>query len=212
MLEDIRRMVCPYLFASLRPKYRSVYNDDANPRTLAVAQVTTPVGLSELALVCKVFHEELQVHRKKQVDKAVAHWIDEASFDIFFLVNINMYKPPSWAALCDDADAHMLYMVYLGPHAVYQINLKRQRLSKSDVSASDELELSVSCGVREKNAGGPWMKTKPNDRFLVDVHATCMVHMSEYAPGDREAHSAWYNETRATVRAWLEEQYEQMTV
>jgi hypothetical protein len=36
--------------------------------------------------------------------------------------------------------------------------------------------------------------------------------MSEYAPGDREAHIAWHNETRATVRAWLEEQYEQMTV
>ena len=213
--------MCKYLYSELERVYVTERADNS-PEHLGEtrASVTTPEHLSELALVCKLWHEELQLHRKWQVDKAVTYFMNIAPEQAISLVNVDMHTPADWAGM--PAVTHMLLSVYLGSREVFAIWMERTNVRLRDEDYDYKVEddededdgnedapyqLSVGCRVFKRTDGGKWFSPD----MEIPVHELCLVPGSAFGPDDLERYDVWRDATVQNVRAWLQQEYAVMT-
>ena len=206
--DDSQRCFLQRIYASIMRVYiteRFEYTHDGKPDSEHAgeqkAAVTTPKELSILAEVCKLWHEELQLHRNRELAAAVAHFINVAPVQAIALVNVDMYTAVDWAGM--PLVTRMALSVHLGSREVFYIAIERMR-ARRDAKAH---ELSIGCCVSKSKDGKPC--SSPD--LVMPVHALCSKSGGDFTEADMVAYDAWHNATLADVRAWLQGEYEKMT-
>ena len=170
------------------------------------AVVTTPEELSMLALVCKLWNGELQLHLKKEVAAAVAHFMDVAPVQAIALVNVDLYTHADWMGL--PRVTHMLFTVLLDAREVFSISVERSRVDdEDDMDVPEQHQLSVACRVLKTTDDNSWFSPD----LEIPVHELCLVPGSDFSPENKEEYDAWHDATLAQVRAWLASEYAKMT-
>ena len=169
------------------------------------AVVTTPKELSNYALVCKLWHEELQLHRQKAVATAVAHFIDVVPWQAISLVNVDLFTVADWAGL--PRVSAMLFSVHLGSREVFAISIRRTRVEDEDENEAHAHKLSVGCRVYKTTDDNSC--SSPD--LAIALHALCYKSGQDFTDADVQAYHAWLDATLADVRAWLKGEYEKMT-
>ena len=199
---DAQRYFCQRMFDGMMPVYITErYDDDiagqSDPEHAAEhkAVVPAPKDVCSLALVCKLWHEELQLRRNKEVGIAVAHFINVVPEQAISLVNVDLFTAADYAGL--PAVTKLVLSVYLGSREVFAIALQRTRASEG----KDEHELSVMCRGCEMN-GAPWV----SKNLVIPVHALCAKEGDSFSEADMETYDAWHDATATKVRAWLTSQ------
>jgi hypothetical protein len=219
MNEDVQRYMCKYLYSEIVREYITErYDNDPEHKGETKAVVRTPEHLSELALVCKLWHEELQLRRKDQVDNAVTYFINIAPSQTISLVNVDMHTPADWAGM--PSVTGILLVVYLGSRQVYEIWMERTCVrvrAKDDEDEDDEDEddgnegatyqLSIGCRVFRRTDGGDWFSSD----MEIQVHELCLVPGNAFGPDDIERYDVWRDATVENVRVWLQQEYTVMT-
>ena len=98
----------------------------------------------------------------------------------------------------------LLLEVYLGSRLHFVIWLKRKRVLASATAAQ---ELIVSCGVRERTDGRPWLSPE----LCIEPHALCSKSAFDFEDADNEVYDVWYREKNELIKTWLAEQYVALT-
>jgi hypothetical protein len=213
MNADIQRYVLQRMYTSIIRVYitersESIHDGRPDPQHAGEhkAAVTTPEELSMLALVCKLWHVELQLYRKKEVAASVAHFMDVSPVQAISLVNVDLYTAADWTGLT--RVTQMLFSVHLGSREVFAIWIERTRVDdEDDMDETEAHELSVGYRVYRRTDDNSWFSPD----LVIAVHELCLKPGRDFSPENTEAYDAWHDTTLAKVRAWLQEQYAQMT-
>jgi len=210
---DVQRFVLQRMYASIMRVYITERSESAiegrpDPEHAGEhkAVVTTPKELAMLALVCKLWHGELQLHLKSEVAGAVAHFINVAPTQAIGLVNVDLYTAADWAGL--PAVTGMLLSVYVDSREVYAIWMDRTRVNdEDDMDEPEAHELTLGCRVEKKTDDNSWFSPD----LVVPAHELCLKPGNDFTEADMQVYGAWQTTTIAQVRAWLQAQYAQMT-
>ena len=98
----------------------------------------------------------------------------------------------------------LLFEVYFGSRLQFVIWLKRKRVLASATAAQ---ELIVSCGVRERTDGRPWLSPE----LCIEPHALCSKSAFDFEDTDTEVYDVWYRDKNELIKTWLAEQYVALT-
>jgi len=203
---DVWRSVLEKLYSSIRCEPSELLGDDPEHAGEYRLVLQTREEFSEYALVCKLFHKELQQKRQKVVAAAAALLIDMAPFEAIRLVDIEVENTLNWHTL-PHTTARLL-SVYLGSREVFAVAIARERLDDEDDRDEPVAQgLELMCRVHRRTDGGPWFSPD----LEIQVHELCAVYGDEFVAGDTASYTAWHDATCAHVRAWLAEQYAAMT-
>ena len=210
---DVQRYVLQSMYASIMrvyitERFEAIHDGKPDPEHAGEhkAVVTTPKELAMLALVCKLWHGEMQLHLKNEVAAAVAHFIDVAPVQAITLVNVDLYTAADWAGL--PAVTQMLLSVHVDSREVFAIWMDRTRVDDEDNMDEPEAhELTLGCRVEKKTDDNSWF----SQDLVIPAHELCLKPGNEFTEADMQVYSAWHDATLAQVRAWLQAQYAQMT-
>jgi hypothetical protein len=205
---DVWRSVLEKLYSSIRCEPWELLDNDPEPDHAGEDRwvLQTREEFSEYALVCKLFHKELQQKRQKEIAAAVAIMIDRAPSEAIRLVDCANENMLNWHTL--PRTTARLLSVYLGSREVFAVGIERERLDdEDDMDKPVAQGLSLMCRVHRRTDGGPWFSPD----LQIPVHELCAVFGDEFVAGDTASYLAWHDATCADVRAWLAEQYAAMT-
>ena len=213
---DVQRSLCKYLYAdTLAPvidkgstlpwcEEAGVVHGRTHDISLSgregevTVSIRQPALLSTFALVCRTWHEELQVYRQQQADTLVAQFIELSPVQALELLNISNYSPEDWT-LAPDVSI-LTFEVYLGSRLQLAISLKRRRVKDSPVA---DQELLVQCGVAERTDGRPWLSPE----LSLGPHETCSKSGWDFTDEDNDIYDLWYQQTNTHIHEWLTNQF-----
>ena len=201
MHTDAQRKVCQFLYTGTLAPIIDKGSTLDGPAGVVSAAIRQPALLSRYALVCKTWHEELQIYRQEQTDALVAQFIELSPVEALELINISNYDPEDWTVAPDMSV--LSFEVLLGSRMQFAISLTR-RVKDSAKAAQ---ELLVQCSVGGRTDGMPWLSPE----LCVQPHELCNKSGWDFQDEDDGIYDTWYEATRMQLHGWLKGHFEALT-